>query len=615
MYASYPAPVGYYGAPPILMVPPQYAQQIVQLSDALWRANTANWQLQQRLEQRQIAEDAYSSTTVLNDDCTYTVGKVSNPLLIMNTSITQAFHVIPEPPYDIPDFYCIRLANMEKALVLDAEHYESDRALLTVFRECPSVEIRTRRSSKTTAELLRTAVSRVIQHVHLDYYAGWCPSEDNNIHFTTFAGMSTHRSNQGRSLPCGAIPLKVSASAAATATRKFCPIFAPVCDRGARWLLFLWFHAAALYSLLEELSFPLPLGLRLFTATDTDCATYLKALLNWYGDSSISLNMPCSLFNNAILSRKDQPLFILDEYRSSDAKTNAAVFSEVLLRKQIPWLHSKKTSYLPLRAMPVILSGQASSLSCTPELLLMELTSEKFDREAWISKIALLQYQPDYLTAFLAYTEVRVSTLESIVHRRSQEALTFSYSGLLNEPCMQLLGILAGLDEFLRDFYEDTDPESIPLIWGNPIEQEEYLLSLLEQTSEREQMHTSVAQDFIEVVRSHIRAGLLTLTPLACESQPTGDEVVYFDQDHLCFTAPAFRLVCQAISQSRPDVLRALGNEGTLCGAPINPETRMTRISIYNVYGKRNTVPVYKLKRSAFESFGDPLLLEGEVDV
>ena len=103
MYASYPAPVGYYGAPPILMVPPQYAQQIVQLSDALWRANTANWQLQQRLEQRQIAEDAYSSTTVLNDDCTYTVGKVSNPLLIMNTSITQAFHVIPEPPYDIPD--------------------------------------------------------------------------------------------------------------------------------------------------------------------------------------------------------------------------------------------------------------------------------------------------------------------------------------------------------------------------------------------------------------------------------------------------------------------------------------------------------------------------------
>ena len=52
--------------------------------------------------------------------------------------------------------------------------------------------------------------------------------------------------------------------------------------------------------------------------------------------------------------------------------------------------------------MPVILSDHASSLSCMPEVFLMELTRDKFDREAWVGKSGLLQYQQDYLTAFLA---------------------------------------------------------------------------------------------------------------------------------------------------------------------------------------------------------------------
>ena len=55
--------------------------------------------------------------------------------------------------------------------------------------------------------------------------------------------------------------------------------------------------------------------------------------------------------------------------------------------------------------------------------------------------------------------------------------------------------------------------------------------------------------------------------------------------------------------------------EGLLAGAPANSETRMTRISVYNVYGVRETVYVYKVKRSTFEAFGDPLQLEGMADV
>ena len=59
-----------------------------------------------------------------------------------------------------------------------------------------------------------------------------------------------------------------------------------------------------------------------------------------------------------------------------------------------------------------------------PEAFLMELTRGKFDREAWVGKSGLLQYQQDYLTAFLAYTEANLDTLKSALRRQSRDVLT-----------------------------------------------------------------------------------------------------------------------------------------------------------------------------------------------
>ena len=99
----------------------------------------------------------------------------------------------------------------------------------------------------------------------------------------------------------------------------------------------------------------------------------------------------------------------------------------------------------------MILSDHASSLSCMPEAFLMELTRGKFDREAWVGKSGLLQYQQDYLTAFLAYTEANLDTLKSALRRQSRDVLITPSAESLNETCRQLLGILSALDEFLAE--------------------------------------------------------------------------------------------------------------------------------------------------------------------
>ena len=159
----------------------------------------------------------------------------------------------------------------------------------------------------------------------------------------------------------------------------------------------------------------------------------------------------------------------------------------------------------------------------------------------------------------------------------------------------------------------ETDPESVPLLWDMQDERWDCLLTLLKQASERGMVHASVAQDFIDVARSHIRAGRLTPIPMPAAEPATGNPVVYFDKDFLCFSSAAFQCVCQALTQSRPDVLCALEKEGLLYESFANSETWTTRISVYNVYGVRKSVYVYKVKRSAFEEFGDPLFLEEEV--
>ena len=61
-------------------------------------------------------------------------------------------------------------------------------------------------------------------------------------------------------------------------------------------------------------------------------------------------------------------------------------------------------------------------------------------------------------------------------------------------------------------------------------------------------------------------------------------------------------------------VVRALRQAGVLLGRPVNATTGLTRVSVWNQYGTRESRQVYKLPRKAFDRLGDPLIL-GEEEV
>ena len=133
----------------------------------------------------------------------------------------------------------------------------------------------------------------------------------------------------------------------------------------------------------------------------------------------------------------------------------------------------------------------------------------------------------------------------------------------------------------------------------------------MRQTTAKED-NWDLADQFVQVARSHLVNGQLYTSPVEVRKEPLPEMVVFYDERTLSFTTPAFCRICRQLGQSRPAVLRALREAGMMFGRPVNSATAMTRISIWDKFGVRRNLSVYRLVRSAFDLPGDPLLLEEE---
>jgi hypothetical protein len=130
-----------------------------------------------------------------------------------------------------------------------------------------------------------------------------------------------------------------------------------------------------------------------------------------------------------------------------------------------------------------------------------------------------------------------------------------------------------------------------------------WLVDLMTQTAED---LGDLSEQFVAVARSMILTGELILTPLSSPQEVSG-AIVFADDNTLSFTPAAFSQVCTRLFASRPVLLQALRQSNMLLGKPVNATTELTRISVWNGYGIRSTIRVYKLPRDAFEKLGEPL--------
>lgn len=443
--------------------------------------------------------------------------------------------------------------------------------------------------------------------VHLPSYAGWTRSQEGSFRFYVFSGFCTHRQRDFFEIPA---PIRdIPTSEAVVAAQRFWPAFSAIRNLFDRHLLVLWYHAAALSSLLDQLSYPIPLAVNCFAA-NPDQQRYLKRLFGWFGDTPLSLDLRPADFVDGLLARCDQPLVIEDSSRSGHAAANIQILEEVLSTGAVPWNSGKEVLPLPIHAPVTIISSGASDLTCSPMVFDVDLSPENFNRDHWLSLSSLASDNQEYLAAFLSYTANHLADLQAALDLGMREAIEKSQGGL-SEKCTDMYGIFIAISTFLADFFEFCSPATPPI--ENPLHEAllQDLFNRLEQASEKN-YQTDLANIFITVARQQIQQGLLGVDyQKSCEL--SRKDLVVPTDTAFNFTPEAFRRVCNSIACSTPAVLNALADAGLFCGRQSNPRTAQTRVSVWDEQGIRHSIAVYSIDRSAFDQSGDPLIFDWEV--
>ena len=584
-----------------------YASQAAAACAEYSRVVAENERLQHQLAQRQTAEDAYRELWLNSDRC-YTFDRTGRAVELLNCTFEWAARVIARPPFTPCDYYIVKVRGIASCLVLTGKDFLRDSVLLQRLGELPGVRVSLARSVRGTAYLVRRAINEILQEYCPRFFGGWEEVERNSFRFCLFPNHSTHSDGRSFDAPAETVECPVP-SVAASALQQFQRLMRSVQDPFQRRLLTAWIHAAALSTLLDQLGHPLPLALCVF-AESFRWQTFINLFFNWFGDCPLSLDDPAPLFGKELLQRKDQPLLILDRWQTSASAVNAKIFGEALETRKVLWKDGKNSAWFPLQALPTILSVEASSLTCSPKVMVLEVTEEDL-RDVTVRPEEVEGILHDYLQAFIGWASDHIDQLRHALNHSVQRANTLR-GGVLNGDCVQALGVLLGVDAFFQEFLHGCGEDKVSCdIIGD--EWEEQLLELLVQTAEKALDGSDYAAQFLDIARSCLISGTLSACSTEYVALPP-EKVVFYDNSALYFTSHAFRHVCQRLSQSCPVVVRALRQAGVLLGRPVNATTGLTRVSVWNQYGVRESKQVYKLPRKAFDRLGDPLIL-GEEEV
>lgn len=592
---SYPMP--YLGP----VVPLQYADLVISQNRDIYAAIMDNVQLRYQLNQKHLAEEAYTKALEDGADRIQTLTRYGGWAEILNCTVEWAVLVKPQPPLRAKPHYNIKLSRSEQPISLTEEEYLKDGVFINKLREIRGVEVTIRKTQKNTADLLRAAISRKLEELTVSIYNGWLEQAEGKYHFWPILPVSSRwKGNDQKQYMLPATPPAVTA----LAIQNWQPAFLMVTSAFVRWFLFIWFHTAFLTSLLNKLGHRPPLGLYAYCDNPTGSA-YMHRLFCWYDDKALSIDMSPADFVDEALRRKDQPLVIEDAGSTRNTAKNVSTVETMLPTGSLPWKNGRDTQSLPVQALPTILSTTVTGLVCDPMLITLELSADQFLPDQFPQTFPTGEELEEYLTAFANYTSAHITELRTSLDTTCTEAWGLA-DGILAEPYVEMMGIMLGLSRFL-DGFRSVDPSAAGLLGEENVPQ---LLALLGEACSKAGLSSSLTDQFISMTRSMVQHGQLELCPRTNGEVASQDTAaVYFDEISLYFTKKALETVCRKSGYSRPVVLRALTDAGLVEGHPINKATVMTRIRLWNVYGVHRDIPVYRLRRDAFEEFGDPLII------
>lgn len=529
------------------LIPPnqtQFQSLIQQLQSENKALHLRNINLENRLAKNIHAEYAFKELINVDHPGVFTIDKSGRPKLLLSHSIARVVLVDPSPPYRFSSFYAIYLEAVDKPILLSSRDFDHDKRLIGAFFQSLGVQVHIVNTHQTTAMLLRLAIRRKTVQIPMDFYAGWNHTSDGTFQFLRFSNGKTHCQLTDCSLEdCATQALAPKGEPQAVAmiyAFRINRLFQLVEDFPTRFLVWLWFHAAILCSLLEQLHNPIPIFLAFFT-TDHASLSFLARLFAWC-DDAISLKMRPSDFSDALLSRCDQPLLIREDQLDS-TKDNVRMLIEAMADRSVFWKSGSNSKSLPLRALPTILTSRISSLTCSPEIMVLDIPPKCINASHFSEREKVLQDLDNYLCVFTQYVAQHIPELENTLTLGRKDAISM-VTDQLSGAHFDAFAIMLALSRFLDRFLAYCQPSKLDL----PPEADriQLLQSLLIEASQRADNCCDLTDTFVRVASHDIRHGVLTLRSIQSqEDLDLPDSLtVYADQHSLAFTNKAFVKLC-----------------------------------------------------------------------
>lgn len=519
--------------------------------------------------------------------------------ILLNAKICRFQHIMPDSLYQVAPFYAISFEGVTQPLILKETDYDSNRTLLNeVARHCGQ-QINMVLKANQVAELLRNFFASISSpESTIPFYTGW--SYENDAWSFRLERGSTH----------GTSPLDIPTvlntpnesktiivRLGSTAEDAFATLMEEITPP-KRDILCLWIHASALYSLLKRNGFPLPIGLTI-QYQDARTCSYLKMLLEWYGDHAISLNETPARFLQLLAERKDQPLLIenqLDTRKNTDSLLQAMHTDTI----QTTLKDGQSVSF---QALPTVLSSSASPFTFTSHLMVLDLESEDFQDTDFSQLKKAGEYLQTYLKHFIEYVEHNVGLLNGCL----SDGMDIAYK----RPCckdglpsafVETLGCLIGVSQMINAFFthkflgENLSKRLDSLLSDNWISTVE---DMLVNASVYDAGSTDLTALFRHKASEMIQAGQFDIRRMrdadaASDCSDGKEGIIYTDSCYNYLTRSSFNAIVKECTPHRTAMIAALQEQGQLLGNKTNASTVQTRIFLANSGRPTAPVSVYK---------------------
>ena len=590
LYPGMNTPQGYSSFQPpaqqtvlIPSVPPDIFYSLKDSEERNTRLAVEVERLKQQQHMKMLKEEAYTNTFI-NGKGTYTTTESGRYVELLDTAITSAFQLIPHGPVEHPVRYGLEFRGHKRLIILDRSDYLDDKLLIHNIQTA-GIRVTTRRSLRTTAALIRHCISAVLVTVRADFYGGWKISDQGPV-FLRFQKFSSHQGPQY--LEVAQPTAEVTPVAATIVVKQFSQMLHAIRSPDLRWLLFAWFHASFLFSLLRPSESALPLGLCLYTQEPL-ILQWMERLFCWYDDPIINLDDRPVAFSKAMWHRKDQPAVLIDHHQTENACRNTLLLEEILATMMVAWKDGRRETTIPLQASVVVLCDTVSSLCCSPKFLTLDIQAEDLDLNLCRRQLEQAPVHYDYLQALASYTTAHWSQLQEFLRQGQTQAADFATTADILTEAGTLLGVVRFAETFCRFYGEDDMPALVNR--GMTLEAIQALFDQMAPSISR----IDAAYQFCRIAQRCMAAGIFSICDTDRDDSDGSSLVVYLIGEDYGFPSAAFRAICRYMSQSTPVIAQALSEAGFLRGKQTNKTTVQTRIPVTNVSGIHRYVGVYRI--------------------